>query len=199
MTWQAFSDNVAAGECRHWDTGHRGAGRFAMARGKGPKAEDEGMSREQKIAKYEQFIEERLKTDLQHVMTERNKINEELKSYRDLEKSIRLLQVNDLTSMRSMVNLGSEVYAQAQIDDTSHLFVDIGLGFHVEFTLQEALNFIDLKQKSLTAKVDAYTSQIADIKSQIKLFCEGIRELMRLPFEDHSARKPKVGSFGDRD
>lgn len=34
--------------------------------------------------------------------------------------------------------------------DTSRIMVKVGLGFHVEFTLTEALEFIDQKEKDLT-------------------------------------------------
>jgi len=34
--------------------------------------------------------------------------------------------------------------------DTRHIFVDIGLGFHVEFTWQEALQFISVREARLT-------------------------------------------------
>ncbi|KAJ7550897.1 hypothetical protein O6H91_07G123500 [Diphasiastrum complanatum] len=79
-----------------------------------------------------------------------------------------------------MVNLGSEVYCQAEVPDTSHIYVDIGLGFHVEFTWSEALQFISVKEKMLTRQAEVHTRQIADIKAQIKLVGEGIRELMNL-------------------
>jgi prefoldin subunit 5 len=33
------------------------------------------------------------------------------------------------------VDLGAQVYCQAEVPDTSHIFVDVGLGFHAELTL----------------------------------------------------------------
>ena len=33
--------------------------------------------------------------------------------------------------------------------DTQRIFVDVGLGFHVEFTWSEALKFISLKEERL--------------------------------------------------
>ncbi|KNA20112.1 hypothetical protein SOVF_055330 [Spinacia oleracea] len=34
---------------------------------------------------------------------------------------------------------------QAEVPDTRHIFVDVGLGFHVEFTWSEALSYIAAK------------------------------------------------------
>jgi prefoldin subunit 5 len=45
-----------------------------------------------------------------------------------------------------MVNLSSEFYVQANVEDTSKIFVHIGLGFHPELTLDEALKFIETKE-----------------------------------------------------
>ncbi|GJY20874.1 protein UXT [Tanacetum coccineum] len=67
----------------------------------------------------------------------------------------------------SMTNLGSEVYTQADVPDTWHIFVDIGLGFHVELTWSKA-------------QIEEYTRLIAQIKAQIKMVAQGIRELLQL-------------------
>ncbi|CAN0923623.1 Protein UXT homolog [Linum grandiflorum] len=67
--------------------------------------------------------------------------------------------------------------------DTQRIFVDVGLGFHVEFTWSEALNFISLREEKISRQIDEYTKLIASIKSQIKTVVEGIRELLELPAE----------------
>ncbi|GJT19872.1 protein UXT [Tanacetum coccineum] len=67
----------------------------------------------------------------------------------------------------SMTNLGSQVYTQADVPDTWHIFVDIGLGFHVELTWSKA-------------QIEEYTRLIAQIKAQIKMDSQGIRELLQL-------------------
>lgn len=139
---------------------------------------------------YERFVEERLKKDLQLCMDQRNKIFEEIKIYSDLAKSILMLRENNLTRLRTMVNLGSEVFVQADVPDTSHIFVDVGLGFHVEFSQLEALDFIVKKEEHLQKQANQHTEKISDIKSQIKLVVEGIREMMGLHGE-----KTKSGSL----
>lgn len=67
--------------------------------------------------------------------------------------------------------------------DTSRVFVDVGLGFHVECTWTEALDFCTQKEEAFTQRVEKRTKEIADIKAQIKLVVEGVRELMSLPPE----------------
>eukprot|EP00250_Pteridium_aquilinum_P015345 c22531_g1_i1 orf=93-542(+) len=133
-----------------------------------------------KIQKFESFLEEKLKPDLLHLISQRDKAMEEQKTFSDLSKNIKLLEQQKLRKLRSLVNLGSEVYAQAEVLDTSRIFVSIGLGFHVEFTWTEALEFISVKEASLARQIEERTRQIANIKAQIKLVGEGIKELMNL-------------------
>ncbi|CAI5930720.1 unnamed protein product [Closterium sp. NIES-65] len=52
----------------------------------------------------------------------------------ELVRNIEALEENGVEEMRAMVNLGGEVFVQADVPDTSHIFVAVGLGFHVEFT-----------------------------------------------------------------
>lgn len=139
--------------------------------------------RQQKIQKYEDFVDKRLKPDLLHVTAQRDKVFEQQKIFADLRSNIENIEKNSVTSLRTMVNLGSEVYVQAEVPNTQHIFVDIGMGFHVEFTWSEALNFIEKREEKIARQIEEYTKLIASIKAQIKLVCEGIRELLDLPAE----------------
>ncbi|KAG2638134.1 protein UXT homolog [Panicum virgatum] len=143
----------------------------------------EARARQEKVRKFEEFVDQHLKPDLANAIKQRDKVFEQQKTFLDLKRNIENLEMNGVTSMRSMVNLGSEVYMQAEVPDTRHIFVDIGLGFHVEFTWQEALQFISVREARLARQIDEYTHLIASIKAQIKLVCEGIRELLQLPPE----------------
>ncbi|KAL3840548.1 hypothetical protein ACJIZ3_025139 [Penstemon smallii] len=127
--------------------------------------------RQEKVRKFEEFVDQRLKPDLVHAIAQRS----------DLRRNIENLEKHSVTSLRTMVNLGSEVYMQADVPDTRHIFVDVGLGFHVEFTWSEALNFIAVKEEKLSRQIEEYTRLIASIKAQIKMVCEGIREILQLP------------------
>ncbi|XP_073005850.1 uncharacterized protein [Typha latifolia] len=144
---------------------------------------DDKRLRQEKIQKFEDFVDRRLKPDLVKAIAERDKVFQQQKVFLDLKSNIEKLEKNGVTSLRSMVNLGSEVYMQADVPDTRHIFVDIGMGFHVEFTWSEALEFISVREARLARQIEEYTHLIANIKAQIKLVCEGIRELLQIPAE----------------
>ncbi|KAL5710318.1 hypothetical protein ACHQM5_020898 [Ranunculus cassubicifolius] len=134
---------------------------------------------QKKVQAFEEFIDCKLKPDLVKAIGERDKIFEKQKVYSDLKKNIENLEKNGVTSLRTMVNLGSEVYMQADVPETRSIFVDVGLGFHVEFNWPEAIIFISLKEQLLEKQIEDYTRQIASIKTHIKLVGEGIRELLQ--------------------
>nr|GMC55847.1 U11/U12 small nuclear ribonucleoprotein 31 kDa protein [Ipomoea batatas] len=136
-----------------------------------PKRAEMDAIKQEKVRRYEEFVDNRLKPDLVHAIAESS----------DLRRNIENLEKNSVTSLRSLVNLGSEVYVQAEVPDTRHIIVDVGLGFHVEFTWSEALNYISAREKKLAGQIEEYTRLIASIKAQIKMVCEGIRELLQLP------------------
>ncbi|KAG9150921.1 hypothetical protein Leryth_003048 [Lithospermum erythrorhizon] len=142
-----------------------------------------GSISEEKIRRYEEFVDCRLKPDLVRAIAERDKVFEQQKIFSDLKKNIENLENNSVTSLRTMVNIGSEVYAQADVPDTRRIFVDVGLGFFVEFTWSEAVNYIKTREERIERQIEEYTRLIASIKAQIKLVCEGIRELLELPAE----------------
>ncbi|KAL9659587.1 hypothetical protein QQ045_024394 [Rhodiola kirilowii] len=138
-------------------------------------------ARQEKVQRFEDFVDRRLKPDLVKAIAERDKVFEKQKVFSDLKRNIQSLEENNVTNLETMVNLGSEVYAQAEVPDTSRIFVDVGLGFYVEFTLSEALKFISTREEKLAKEIEDYTQLIASIKARIKLVLEGIRELLSLP------------------
>eukprot|EP00744_Colponema_vietnamica_P023781 GILI01034517.1.p1 GENE.GILI01034517.1~~GILI01034517.1.p1 ORF type:complete len:164 (-),score=29.71 GILI01034517.1:110-571(-) len=135
----------------------------------------------QKIHEMEKFIDEKLKADLKNVLDDRDKLYEELSQYLQLRSEIEMIKDNKLSSMKTMTNLGSDFFVEAEIPDTSRIFVRIGFGFHVEFTLDEALAFIEQREKFLNQKAESLTQKSAEIKAHIKVFLEAIAELMNLP------------------
>ena len=78
-------------------------------------------------------------------------LSSSVERYEILKTNIEVMQRDPDSSVRSLVNLGSEVFAKAKSQDRNHIFVCIGLGFYVEFTLDEALAFIDKKLAILHA------------------------------------------------
>ena len=95
-------------------------------------------ARAMKIAEYERFIGERLQPDLLAAEEARARAQREIAQWEGLVANARGLQERGQEELRTMVDLGSQVYCQAEVPDTSRLFVAVGLGFHAEMTLVRA-------------------------------------------------------------
>ncbi|KAL0372489.1 UNVERIFIED_CONTAM: hypothetical protein Scaly_0930500 [Sesamum calycinum] len=74
-------------------------------------------AKQDKVRKFEEFVDRRLKPDLVHAIAQRS----------DLRRNIENLEKNSVTSLRTLVNLGSEVYMQAdvQIEEYTRLIASI--------------------------------------------------------------------------
>ncbi|XP_010532689.1 PREDICTED: protein UXT homolog [Tarenaya hassleriana] len=137
----------------------------------------------------EEIIDRDLKQKLVQSTASRDKIFEEQKTLSDLRKNIETLEKNGVTSLKTMVNLGSEVYMQAEVPDTQRVFVDVGLGFYVEFTRQEALDYISQREESLKKQLKEITGVIAKIKGHIKLAHYQIQQILNLPEENPTPQR----------
>lgn len=132
-----------------------------------------------KVRKYEEFLNERLKADLQQVLEQRDAVYADLAEYLQLRNVIEKLRTPHVVGkeLKTMVDLGANFYTQAKVVDASRIFVAVGLGFFVEFTHQEALDFIAKKVEQLTGKGQQLTEQASLINARIKLVLDALREL----------------------
>jgi len=121
-----------------------------------------------------------LKEDLRRSTVNKAKHQAELEEFEALEKNLKELQESGAQTLKIKVDLGAEVYCTAHVPDTSRLYLDIGLGFHLEVTPAEAPRIIALRKAALQRKIEQATLSNAKIKCHIRLAEEGIRELMAL-------------------
>ncbi len=133
----------------------------------------------EKIQKYEEFVNERLRADLQRVLEMRDAVYGDLSEYLQLRNVIEKLRSHGPAQgeLKTMVDLGANFYAQARVADSSRIFVAVGFGFFVEFTHQEALDFIEKKVEHLTSKSQQLTEQASQINARIKVVLEALRDL----------------------
>ncbi|XP_019716196.1 protein UXT [Hippocampus comes] len=133
-----------------------------------------------KVLQYERFIDEVLKKDLQRVTEQRDAVYEQISHYLQLKNTLQALQETDSHRLKTDVDLGCNFYVQAEVEDSSKIFVLVGFGFFVEMDHAEALHFIDKKTSQLTAFTDQLTKDCAKIKANIRLVLQGLRELQGL-------------------
>jgi len=62
--------------------------------------------------------------------------------------------------------------------DTSSVYVAVGLGFHAEMTIEEAIAFATAREGRLNDAADRLTQRAAQLKARIKLVVGAIDELV---------------------
>ncbi|KAI8967744.1 Prefoldin subunit-domain-containing protein [Mycotypha africana] len=130
------------------------------------------------IKKYDDFIASKLKPSLKKELDERDAIFHSISEYQKLNAQIETIQENNLKELKTMVDLGSQFYAQAHVPDTSYIYVNVGFGFHVQFTLEEAKQFIIKKEAHLQSLADKHTAEADKIRAHIKMALEAMSEIL---------------------
>lgn len=130
-----------------------------------------------KLIKYETFVNERLKSDLKTVLDCRNKLFSQIASYESLKTCIEKIKQTPKEEIKVLSDLGCNFYCKAKLSDTSKIFVEIGLGFFVELTLDEAHHFCEKKLDMIKCDCEVITEEATQINAKIRLVLEALNEI----------------------
>ena len=135
-----------------------------------------------KILEFESGVQDVLRPDLEKLSNKLDQKNEELAEYIQLKSIIKTLQdtIPPDEGFKTKVDIGSNFLVQAHVDDTSHIILNIGLGHFLEFTLDDALIYIDVRIKLFESMITNLRKEIAKTNAFIKYFLIGINELKGL-------------------
>jgi prefoldin subunit 5 len=90
-----------------------------------------------KITKYETFINDQLRPDLENALQERDKIYAEIAEFLALKNSIEAIKASKLLPgepLKTKVDLGSNFYCQAVVSNPNRIFVAVGLGMYLNLS-----------------------------------------------------------------
>ncbi|KOC62009.1 Protein UXT like protein [Habropoda laboriosa] len=137
---------------------------------------------EQKILKFETFVNDVLKTDLAQLEQKLDSKNADVAEFIQLKSTITTLQANefDKNGFKTQVDVGQNFFIEAHVPDASKILLDVGLGHYVEFSLNDALVIINVRIKLLEKQIANIRKEIAKISAHIKLILLGIMELQGL-------------------
>eukprot|EP01125_Pyxidicula_operculata_P007953 TRINITY_DN2681_c1_g1_i8.p1 TRINITY_DN2681_c1_g1~~TRINITY_DN2681_c1_g1_i8.p1 ORF type:complete len:151 (-),score=12.14 TRINITY_DN2681_c1_g1_i8:18-470(-) len=137
--------------------------------------------RQKKILEFESFLNEKLKKDLDKVLERRDHVYDEIAKYLEVKSAVVRMKESQEKSLKTLVNLGHEFFVQAKVPDASRIIIEVGLGFYVEYALDEALAFLDMKEEQLNSKADKFTEASLAIKAQMNIMLHLLTQLMNLP------------------
>ncbi|CAM5123573.1 unnamed protein product [Natator depressus] len=153
----------------------------------------------EKAPRYEAFVSDVLQRDLWRVQQQREEVYEKITQHMWLKTVIERLQEGDGRAVQTQVDLGYNFFVNADVPDTSRIFVALGYGFFAELTLTEALRFVERKTKLLIELSESLTKDSAKIKANIRMVLEaygnfkGSRTCLRTPEETSPSRTPLPG------
>ena len=119
---------------------------------------------QQKVEEYRGFLDSTLRPQLAEAKEAKRVVEDEMKEYQDLLD--RLPKMKDLSTMT--VDLGwDKAYCEAKIPPDAKIFVDVGMGFHVEFTSSEATDFIRKRLHFLQEKLRVRKSRLRKVEEHV--------------------------------
>ncbi|XP_011307435.1 protein UXT homolog [Fopius arisanus] len=132
-----------------------------------------------KILQFEAYINDTLKSDLSKLSQKLDEKNSEVAEFLQLKSIITTLKntKSSETGFKTKIDIGNNFFVQAKVEDASHILVDVGLGYYVEFSLDDALVLIEVRIKLLDSQLKNLRTEISKTNAHIKLLLLGIREL----------------------
>jgi hypothetical protein len=146
------------------------------------------------IVEYGNFVDRTLRPQLQAAVEAREEMEAEISEYLRLRNELRLLLVeraddpatkkksdpsgNKTSPMRAVIDIShAAVYCDVVVPNPRTIYVDVGLGFHVEMTLVEAISFIDrrvdhLEKNVLKNRLEVAATVARDVENALELLEE---------------------------
>ncbi|XP_063895926.1 protein UXT homolog [Helicoverpa armigera] len=134
---------------------------------------------EETILKYENFINDVLKEDLRNLELRLQQVNAEIADLIQQKHTLKVITDKEIhpNGFKTQVNLGCNFFMEASVVDTSKMLMNIGLNHHLEFTVDEANKYLDVRIKAFESKAKELQMKAAETKAHIKLMLFGIGEL----------------------
>lgn len=133
-----------------------------------------------RITQLEEFINDVLKEDLNRLEQCLNEFNGEIMEYVQLKNTLQTFGEHMPDGYKTQVNIGSNVFMQARVKKMDKILVNVGKEHFLEMSMQEAINFSDVRIKILTKQADVVREESVKKRSQIKMALIAISEREKL-------------------
>lgn len=140
-----------------------------------------------RVNEYSSFITKTLQPQLEQAVTAREETEAEICEYAKLRNQLQMMLDNTsseeasgaLKPINTIVDISHQrLFCNAQISNPRTVYVDVGFGFHVEFTTKEAIAFIDKRILYLQNHVLKHRSAVAmSIAEDVEKALELLQEL----------------------
>ena len=124
----------------------------------------------QKMKVYSDFIEETLKPALKKAETTRNSVKDEIQDYQELRQRLKEhYGQGKIDQYETKVDLGHKtLYSRAVAKDVSQILVNVGMGFHVEFSISEAVKVVEDRINFLEKKLSVKNEKVQEVSNHLQ-------------------------------
>lgn len=137
---------------------------------------------QKKVQNYENYIEERLKTDLKSIEEVLQQKNDKYQEWQDIKNVARhwnYLREKD-RDVDLQIDIGDGVNVFGEVTEFDTLFVDIGAGILLEMDCVEAEKYANIRMNVLRKEIAHLRKLAVNVKVHIKLVLLAIYELQKL-------------------
>lgn len=99
----------------------------------------------EKVEEYSRFVSEKLRPELERAEKSRGETMAEMSEYNGLLEQLKGFQKEEKSEVEALVNLGHETIYCNAVGKLEMIHVHVGMGFHVEMTISEAIRFVQLR------------------------------------------------------
>jgi len=132
-----------------------------------------------KIQEYSEFVSHRLRPDLDLAEKSKKETLNEIAGYEELREKLLHFAETKMTEYESMVDLGYQRISCKAIGDVSKICIHVGMGFHVEMTIDESLKYVMKRLEFLqTIVLKRKEQKVNQTTQRITMVCWS-RELQR--------------------
>ena len=112
-----------------------------------------------KVAEYSSFITNTLQPKLQLAVKDREETEAEICEYAQLRSKLQMIGTEPFNTLVDISH--QTIYCNATISNPRTVYVHTGFGFHVEFTIPEAIAFIDKRIQFLQNDILKHRVEVA--------------------------------------
>lgn len=89
--------------------------------------------------------------------------------YMQLEQSIEFIRKHKADGFKTQVDVGSNMFMEANVDKIEPILINIGLNVYLELTIEEAIKFLEQKIKMLNNESEVLREHSLKIRTEIKI------------------------------
>ena len=134
----------------------------------------------EKVRRYQEFSEKKLQPQLAEYQKARDEVYKELGQYLLLKSTIEMTKEQKLKKLEMKFDVGHEFYMQAEALDLNRICVKVSREFYVELNQEEALNFIEKKERVMNGQIENLSEKMAEVRAHVVFVNEAIRELLNI-------------------